>query len=84
MAAVSVRRSITARDQSEVEGGVTEGGKNAASFLFCEWTREASSLKATILKVIPEEKQQLVEEADAYNVRKVLCKSSIHSVVFEN
>ena len=27
---------ITARDQSEVESGVTEGGKNIASFLFRE------------------------------------------------
>ena len=27
---------ITARDQSTVEGGVTEGGKNTASFLFRE------------------------------------------------
>ena len=54
---------ITARDQSMVESGVTEGGKNTASFLFREWTRqhkhEVPSLKATIFKVIPEEKQQL-------------------------
>ena len=38
---------ITARDQSMVERGVTEGGKNIASFLFREWTpqqkHEASS-----------------------------------------
>jgi len=27
---------ITAREQSMVESGVTEGGKNTASFLFCE------------------------------------------------
>ena len=27
---------ITARDQSMVESGVTEGGKNTASFLFWE------------------------------------------------
>ena len=27
---------ITARDQTMVEGGVTEGGKNTASFLFRE------------------------------------------------
>ena len=32
----------------------------------------------TILKVIPEEKQQLVQEKDANNVRKVLCKSFLH------
>ena len=31
---------ITARDQSMVESGVTEGGKNTASFLFCEWTQQ--------------------------------------------
>ena len=30
-----------------------------------------------IFKVIPEEKQQLVEEKDANNIRKVLCKSFI-------
>ena len=34
-------------------------------------------LKATIFKVIPEEQQQLVQEKDADNIRKVLCKSSI-------
>ena len=34
--------------------------------------------KATIFKVIPEEKQQLVEEKDADNIRKVFI---IHSVV---
>ena len=31
---------ITARDQSVVESGVTEGGKNIASFLFREWTQQ--------------------------------------------
>ena len=31
---------ITARDQSMVESGVTEGGKNSASFLFREWTQQ--------------------------------------------
>ena len=36
---------------------------------------KASSYKATIFKVIPEEKQQLVEEKDAENIRRVLCKS---------
>ena len=73
---------ITARDQSMVESGVTGGGKtNTASFLFREWTHqhkhEASSKKATIFKVIPGEKQQLVEEKDADNIRKVLCKSFV-------
>ena len=31
---------ITGRDQSMVESGVTEGGKNTASFLFREWTQQ--------------------------------------------
>ena len=31
---------ITAWDQSMVERGVTEGGKNTASFLFREWTQQ--------------------------------------------
>ena len=40
-------------------------------------TKPQAIEKATILKVIPEEKQQLVEEKDADNIRKVLCKSFI-------
>ena len=35
--------------------------------------------KATVFKVILEEKQQLVEEKDADNERKILCKSFIQS-----
>ena len=70
---------ITARDQGMVESLVTEGGKNTVSFLFRvraqQHKHEASSKKATIFKVIPGEKQQLVEEKDADNIRKVLCKS---------
>ena len=31
---------ISARDQSMVESGVTEGGKNIASFLFREWAQQ--------------------------------------------
>ena len=31
---------ILARDQSMVESGVREGGKNTASFLFHEWTQQ--------------------------------------------
>ena len=31
---------ITAHDQSMVESGVTEGGKNTATFLFHEWTQQ--------------------------------------------
>ena len=30
---------ITERDQGLVESGVTEDGKNTASFLFREWTQ---------------------------------------------
>ena len=65
----SVARSgyITARDQSMVESGVTEGRKNQHcqfSFSWMNTTTKTRSLKqkATIFKVIPEEKQQLVEE----------------------
>ena len=36
----NVPRYITARDQSMVESGVTEGGKNTASFLFREWKQQ--------------------------------------------
>ena len=63
---------LTARDQGMVESGLTEGGKNTASFLFREWTQqhehEASSEKATILKIILEEKQQLAEENDSLEI----------------
>ena len=31
---------ITAHDQSMVESGGTEGGKNTATFLFREWTQQ--------------------------------------------
>ena len=31
---------ITTRDQNMVESGVTDGGKNTASFLFREWTQQ--------------------------------------------
>ena len=33
-------RYVSTRDQSMVENGVTEGGKNTASFLFGELTQE--------------------------------------------
>ena len=70
---------ITARDQSMVESGVTEGGKNSASFLFREWTRqhkhEVPSLKATSYP--RRETAAIVEEKDGDNIRKVLCKSFI-------
>ena len=58
-----------------------KAGKTLPVFFFREWTQqqkhEASSYKATILKVIREEKQQLLEEKDADNMRKVLYKSFI-------
>ena len=71
-----------------VESGVTESGKNTASFLFCDWTQQqkqkASGLKAMIFKVIPKEKQQLVKEKDADNniIRKVIINHSFSG--FEN
>ena len=72
---------ISARDQSMLESGVIEGRKNTTSFPFREWTQqhkhEASREKATIFKLISVEKQQLVEEKDGDNIRKVLCKSFI-------
>ena len=49
---------ITVRDQSMVESGVTEGGKNSTKILFREWTQPGLKLKTTIFKVIPEEKQR--------------------------
>ena len=60
---------IATRDQSRVESGVTEGGKNTASFLFREWQNntntEAQAKKQRLLKVTQGEKLQLVEEKDA-------------------
>ena len=47
------------------------------SFSWINTTTQTWSLKlkeATIFKVIPEEKQQLLEEEDADKIRKVLCK----------
>ena len=77
---------ITACDQSMMESGMTEGGKNPASFLFREWTQqhkhEASSWKATIFKVIQEEKQQLVDEKNADNIGKYFVNHSFSG--FEN
>ena len=37
---VALSGYITACGQSMVESGVTEGGKNTASFLFREWTQQ--------------------------------------------
>ena len=75
---------MTALDQSTLECGMIEGGKNTASscqfsFSWMNTTTQTWSLKLkeTIFKVIPEVKQQLVEEQDADNVRKVHGKSFI-------
>ena len=61
------------------ESGVTEGGKNTASFLFHEWTQQSTNTKPQAIKKqrFSEEEQQLAEEKDAENIRKVLCKSFI-------
>ena len=66
---------IKARDQSVAESGVT-----VAFFFVNEHNNtntKASSQKARIFKDTPEEKQRLVEEKNADNIRKVLCKSLI-------
>ena len=60
---------ITARDQSKMESGMTEGLKKRIL--------KPQAKKKTIFKVILEEKQQLVEEKRADNKRRVLCKSFI-------
>ena len=53
---------ITAHDQGMVESGMTEGAKTLPLFLFRERTQQhkhgASSEKASIFKVIPEEKHK--------------------------
>ena len=56
-----------------VESDVAEGGKNPASFFF-SWMNTTTQTWSLKLQVILEEKQQLVEEKDADNIRKVLCK----------
>ena len=65
-----------------VESGVTEGGENCQFSLsgmntttIPQHKHEASSEKATIFKVIPDEKQQLLEDKDADNITEVLGKS---------
>ena len=74
---------ITARDQSMVESGVTEGVKHGQ--LSFSWMNTATQVrdlnlinKQRFLKLSQkflEEKQQLLEEKDVDNIRKVLCKS---------
>ena len=80
---------FTACDQSMVESGMTKGGKNTArscQFFFFSVNEhnntntKPQAKKQRFLKLsqkFPEEKQQLVEEKDADNIRKVLCKSFI-------
>ena len=76
---------ITARDQSMVKNGVTEGGKNVKHCQFFFFVNEHNNTnmkpqaKSNDFQSYPrlEEKQQLVEEKDADNIRKVLCKSFI-------
>ena len=79
---------ITARDQSMVESGVTESGKNTASFFFFfffSWMNTSNLNTNTkpqaknqrFLKSSQKRKQKLVEEKDADNIRKLLSKSFI-------
>ena len=75
-----------ARDTSMVDSGVTEGGGGGGGgehgqFSFSRINTATQTwslkLKSNDFQVIPEEKQQLVEEKDADIIRKVLCKSFI-------
>ena len=80
---------FTACDQSMVESGMTKGGKNTARscqfFFFSVNEHNNTNTKpqakkqrfVKLSKNFPEEKQQLVKENDADNIRKVLCKSFI-------
>ena len=78
---------ITAHDQRIVESGVTKGGKNTVRscrpVLVNEYNNTNTKPQAKkqqdlkLSKKFPEEKQQLMEENDADNTRKVLCKSFI-------
>ena len=80
---------ITARGQSMVESGVTEGGKNTARscqlfFSMNEHNNTNTKPQAkkqrffkVILKVPRRETAASVEEKDADNIRKVLSKSFI-------
>ena len=78
---------ITARDQSMVKSGVTESGKNTASFFFffflwmntsnLNTNTKPQAKKQRFLKSSQKRKQKLVEEKDADNIRKLLSKSFI-------
>ena len=80
---------ITARDQSMVESGVTEGAKNCQIppiFFFVSGHNRTQTRNLKLIKKqrflklsqkFLQEKQQLLKEKDADNLRKVLCKSLI-------
>ena len=85
---------IAARDQSMVESGVTEGGKNTArscrfsiSWMNTTPITKPQAKKQRFLKLsqkFPDEKQQLVEEKDADDIRKVLLFVNHSFSAFEN
>ena len=59
------------------ESGVTEGGKNTASFLFREWKKATQTRNLKLMKKqrflklsqkFLEEKEQLLEEKDVDNI----------------
>ena len=65
---------ITARDQSMVESGVTEGGKTLPVFLFVNEHNNTNTKPQAkrqrflnLSQKFPEEKQKLVEEKDVDN-----------------
>ena len=85
----NVSRSGYIAAQRTLESGETEGGINTARpchwlavfFLVNEHNNTKPQAKMQrflqLSKKLPEGKQQLVEENDADNIRKVLCKSFI-------
>ena len=89
---------LTALDQNMVESGVTEGGKKHCQvlpvfFLLNEHNynntlnTKPQAKKQRFLKLsqkFPEEKQQLVEEKDADDIRKVLLFVNHSFSGFEN
>ena len=82
---------MTARDQSTRESGETEGGTNTARS--CHWlpvfffmnehnnNMKPQAKKQRFPNLSQKRKKELVEEKDADDIRKVLCKIIIHSVV---
>ena len=70
---------ITERDQSMVGSGQkTQKSLPVFFFMnlhdFLNTNTKPQAKKTTIFKFIPEEKQLLVDEKDADNIEKVLCK----------